>query len=147
MSILISAFGENSIAIRPKVSNRIEAISLAGELLVASGRVGEAYVSSMIAAVETFGPYIVIAPGIALAHGKPSEQVFATGLSLVVLKEAIAFEHEANDPVSLVFGLASSDHHSHIELMGELSKKLSDSSLINSLLTCSDIRAIRQLFS
>lgn len=147
MSLLVDAFGENAIAVQQSVRDRTEAISLTGDLLVQSGKVAKPYVASMIEAVETFGPYIVIAPGIALAHGKPSVEVFETGLSLLVLKQAVMFQHEQHDPVSLVFGLAARDHLSHIDLMSELSEKLSNSKLVNSLLTCFDIQAIRKLLS
>jgi ascorbate PTS system EIIA or EIIAB component len=145
MSVLLAAFGENAIAIRSKVNNRTEAISVAGELLVQSGRVGKPYVSSMVEAVETHGPYICIAPGIALAHGKPSDHVFETGLSLLVLEQSVRFQHEHNDPIRLVFGLAAKDHISHIDLMAELSEKLSETEVVNSLLTSGDIESIRRL--
>ena len=102
MGLLAEAFGEGSILIKDSVDNRSAAIQLAGELLVQSGKAKASYVSSMLEAVERFGPYIVIAPGIALAHGKPSEDVIETGLSLLVLKQAIEFQHSQNDPVQLV---------------------------------------------
>jgi PTS system ascorbate-specific IIA component len=87
----------------------------------------------------------VIAPGIALAHGKPSDEVIETGLSLLVLESAVEFQHSQNDPVQLVFGLAATDHESHIELMSELAEFLSDQNRVNSLLTCSDSSQIRSL--
>jgi PTS system ascorbate-specific IIA component len=145
MGLLADAFGEGSILLKGSVDNRSAAIELAGELLVASGRATKGYVASMLDAVETFGPYIVIAPGIALAHGKPSEDVIETGLSLLVLENAIEFQHSQNDPVQLVFGLAATDHESHIELMSELAQFLSDQDSVNSLLTCSDSEQIRLL--
>lgn len=147
MSQLLQAFGENSIFIKESVSDRSLAIKIAGELLVNSGRVQPEYVNSMLEAVEKFGPYIVIAPGIALAHGKPSDAVLATGLSLLVLNQPIAFEHSQNDPVSLVFGLAATDHESHIDLMAELANYLSDQELVNSLGTCTESDQIRSLFT
>lgn len=147
MSQLLQAFGENSIFIKESVSDRSLAIKIAGELLVNSGRVQPEYVNSMLEAVEKFGPYIVIAPGIALAHGKPSDAVLATGLSLLVLNQPIAFEHSQNDPVSLVFGLAATDHESHIDLMAELANYLSDQELVNSLRTCTESDQIRSLFT
>jgi PTS system ascorbate-specific IIA component len=98
---------------------------------------------SMLAAVDKFGPYIVIAPGIALAHGKPGDGVIETGLSLLVLKQAIEFQHSQNDPVRLVFGLAATDHESHIEVMSKLAEVLSDQQRMNSLLTCSQSEQIR----
>ena len=145
MGLLADAFGEGSILIQDSVDNRSAAIELAGELLVASGKVTKTYVSSMLEAVETFGPYIVIAPGIALAHGKPGEEVIETGLSLLVLTSAIEFQHSQNDPVQLVFGLASADHETHIELMSSLAEFLSEDENVKSLLTCSDSSQIRTL--
>jgi ascorbate PTS system EIIA or EIIAB component len=147
MSILSDAFGDGSILIKESVDDRNEAISIAGELLVASLKTTPEYIESMLEAVEKFGPYIVIAPGIALAHGKPSDEVISTGLSLLVLREAIEFKHSQNDPVQLVFGLAATDHDSHIEVMAELAEFLSDSERINSLLTCSNIAQIRALIA
>ncbi len=143
MDLLADAFGEGSILIKDSVDNRSAAIQLAGELLVKSGKAKPSYVSSMLEAVERFGPYIVIAPGIALAHGKPSEDVIETGLSLLVLKQAIEFQNAQNDPVQLVFGLAATDHESHIETMAKLAEVLSDQERVNSLLTSSDFEQIR----
>jgi PTS system ascorbate-specific IIA component len=143
MGLLADAFGQGSILVKASVGNRSAAIELVGELLVASGKATNSYVQSMLEAVEKFGPYIVIAPGIALAHGKPSDEVIETGLSLLVLESAIEFQHSQNDPVQLVFGLAATDHESHIELMSELAEFLSDQNRVNSLLTCSDSEQIR----
>ena len=143
MVLLADAFGEGTILIKDSVDNRSAAIQLAGELLVQSGKVKPSYVSSMLEAVERFGPYIVIAPGIALAHGKPSEDVIETGLSLLVLKQAIEFQHSQNDPVQLVFGLAATDHESHLETMAQLAQVLSDQERVNALLTSSESEQIR----
>jgi PTS system ascorbate-specific IIA component len=99
----------------------------------------------MLAAVEKFGPYIVIAPGIALAHGKAEDGVIQTGLSLLVIREPLVFGHELNDPVSLVVGLAAKDHDSHIQLMGELAEFLGDQAKVNSLLQVSDLSQLRDL--
>jgi ascorbate PTS system EIIA or EIIAB component len=143
MVLLADAFGEGSILIKDSVDNRSAAIQLAGELLVQSGKAKPSYVSSMLEAVERFGPYIVIAPGIALAHGKPSEDVIETGLSLLVLKQAIEFQHSQNDPVQLVFGLAATNHESHLETMAQLAQVLSDQERVNALLTSSESEQIR----
>ncbi len=147
MSELLAAFGEDSILIRENVGDRELAIKIAGELLVNSGKVEPSYVQSMLDAVAKFGPYIVIAPGIALAHGKPGDNVIDTGLSLLVLKTPINFEHQQNDPVSLVFGLAARDHESHIAIMASLAEVLSDQAKVDSLLKSSDFDQIRDLLA
>ena len=147
MSTLSDSFGEGAILIKESVFDRNQAITIAGDLLVASQRVKPEYVDSMLEAIDKFGPYIVIAPGIALAHGKPSEAVVATGLSLLIIREPVEFKHSQNDPVQLVFGLAATDHDSHLEVMANLAEFLSDSKHVNSLLTCSNIGQIRALIA
>ncbi|NIJ05648.1 PTS sugar transporter subunit IIA [Frigoribacterium faeni] len=103
-----------------------EAVRLAGDGLVASGATTDAYTDEMIAAVDELGPYIVIAPGLALAHSRPSPAVSRTGLSWVGLAEPVAFGHKTNDPVDLVIGLAALDHDGHIEVMSALAGVLAD---------------------
>ncbi len=145
MRLLADAFGKGSILVKESVANRSAAIELAGELLVESERVKKAYITSMLEAVEEYGPYIVIAPGIALAHGKPTEDVIETGMSLLKVARPIEFQHSQNDPVQLVFGLAASNHDSHIALMAELAQFLSSQANVNALLTCSDSAQIRAI--
>jgi PTS system ascorbate-specific IIA component len=147
MSILQSAFAEGSIAVGTILENRDQAILFTGNLLVESGRVKPEYSQAMLEAIEIFGPYIVIAPGIALAHAKPSKLVISSGMSLVVPAEPIAFGSERNDPVSLVFGLAAIDHESHQHFMAALANRLSDESFVNSLLNAVDSDQIRTLLA
>lgn len=147
MTNLSDAFGPGAIATRVSAGNWREAVTAAGELLVTSGRVSAAYTGEMIAAVEEYGPYIVIAPGIALAHARTSESVLATGLSLAQLADPIEFGSEHNDPVSLVFALAAIDHDSHIEVMSQLASALTDQQIVNNLLNASESEQIRLIIS
>ena len=86
------------------------ALRLAGAGLVRSGAVSDLYTERMIAVVENFGPYIVVAPRIALGHARPDRDVNADGLSLVTLAEPVPFGHPHNDPVEIVIGLASASN-------------------------------------
>jgi len=142
---LAEAFGANSIRVGAIALDREHAIEMAGDLLVASGRSTPAYTESMLEAVAENGPYIVIAPGIALAHGRPSEAVMEIGLSLVTLAEPVVFGNQANDPVRLVIGLCALDHGSHIDIMAELATFLGDAQSVNSLLNATDSEQIRDL--
>ena len=143
---LATAFAENSIRVGAVALDREHAIEMAGELLVASGRSTPEYTEAMIEAVIENGPYIVIAPGIALAHGRPSEAVLEIGLSLVTLAEPMVFGNEANDPVRLVLGLCATDHNSHIDIMAELATFLGEVESVNSVLNAVDSDQIRLLF-
>lgn len=143
---LSAAFAENSIRVGAVALDSIHAIEMAGQLLVASGRSTPEYTESMVEAVTENGPYIVIAPGIALAHGRPSEAVLEIGLSLVTLADPIVFGNEANDPVRIVIGLCATDHSSHIDIMAELATFLGDQKFVNSVLNAGDSLEIRALF-
>ena len=101
----------------------------------------------MIKSFEELGPYMVIAPGIALAHARPSEAVLETGLSLVTLATPVEFGSQSNDPVSLVIGLAAKDHDSHIDLMAALSELLMDDEKVNLLLNATNEVEVRRYLS
>lgn len=143
---LAEAFAENSIRVLAAALDREHAIELAGDLLVSSGRVTPDYTTAMVGVLETHGPYFVIAPGIAIAHSKPSDSVLSSGLSLVTLAEPIIFGNAANDPVRLIIGLCAIDHDSHIEILAELSSLLSDDQTVNILLNARDTEQIRSIF-
>jgi PTS system ascorbate-specific IIA component len=102
------------------------AVRLAGDALAASGATTPDYTDEMVATVEQLGPYIVIAPGIALAHSRPSPAVLRAGISLVTLRDPVAFGHRENDPVRLVIGLAAVDEEGHITALSTLAELLSD---------------------
>ncbi|WP_299167894.1 PTS sugar transporter subunit IIA [uncultured Arthrobacter sp.] len=116
----------SSITTKATASDWREAIRLAGDGLVAGGVTTEAYTEEMITAVEEHGPYIVIAPGIALAHARPAESVLKGGLSWVSLETPVEFGHASNDPVTLVIGLAALDHTAHIEVLKAVAGVLSN---------------------
>ncbi|MFC4560751.1 PTS sugar transporter subunit IIA [Nocardiopsis mangrovi] len=115
------------------VSDWREAIRAAGELLVATGVGTEDYVGQMQDAVDEYGPYIVIAPGLALAHARPSEAVLRTGLSWAGLATPVEFGHPHNDPVYLVIGLAAVDHDGHSAALSRLARMLADTERLASL--------------
>ena len=142
-SVLEQALGQGSIKLQQSCVSWRETFELAGLGLVESSRTTSAYTNEMIQAFEELGPYMVIAPGIALAHGRPSESVLATGLSLVTLSSPVVFGSTANDPVSLVIGLAAVDHDSHIDLMAALSELLMSEDTVNFLLKATNESQVR----
>ncbi|WKS71137.1 PTS sugar transporter subunit IIA [Corynebacterium accolens] len=101
-----------------------EAIRQAGALLEHAGTVSADYTDAMIRSVEDNGPYIVVAPGFAFAHARPSQAVKETSLSWVKLSTPVKFHHESNDPVDLVVACAAKDKSEHIEAMKHLARLL-----------------------
>ncbi|PYI51498.1 BglG family transcription antiterminator [Paenibacillus flagellatus] len=96
------------------------AIRMAAEPLVEEGLVELRYVEAMIGKVNKLGPYIVVAPEVAIAHAKPEEGVHGTGMSLLVVPEGVAFSPEPKHRVRALFALASDDGESHLRALSEL---------------------------
>lgn len=101
------------------------AIKAGGVILENAGIADQRYTEAMIASVEEHGPYIVIAPGFALAHARPDDSVKETGLSLIRLNQPVKFGHESNDPVSLVLSLAAKDATAHQSVLARIATILS----------------------
>jgi PTS system ascorbate-specific IIA component len=144
---LVAAFAPGSIETGVQAADREQAILVAARLLVASGRTTDAYGAEMLDALNEFGPYFVLAPGIAIAHARPSTAVLSSGLSLAVLAQPIEFGSDHNDPVRLVFALCAVDHESHLDMLSELATLLTDTEKINFLLNATSSEQIRVLLS
>jgi mannitol/fructose-specific phosphotransferase system IIA component (Ntr-type) len=127
------------ISLGVEVSNWREAIVAAGKLLVETDVVDPGYVDAMIRIAEELGPYIVIAPHIALPHARPEDGAKGTGLSLVKLKTPVDFGHEDHDPVYLVFGLAAEDKELHVRALRTLAEMLSTKSLLQELMDAYEV--------
>lgn len=112
----------------------IEAIRIAGDLLVQEGKVEPAYVEEMVKAYQELGAYFVIAPGIALPHARPDQSVKGICLSLVRLKQPVVFGHPKNDPVKLVCAMAGVDKKAHIQMLRSLASVLADETKLQGIL-------------
>lgn len=122
-----------------------EAVRLAGAALVATGASTESYTERMIAVIDEFGAYIVVAPGLALAHARPGADVHRDGLSVVTLAEPVVFGHPHHDPVDVVIGLASATNETHVTLVAELANVFNDPAAIPALraaTTPDEVRAV-----
>ena len=84
------------------------------------------YIDRCIEMVEEHGPYIVIAPGIALVHARPEDGVLKLCLSVATLRNPVLFNHPENDPVDLLFAFGSPDRKQHIKLLSVLADALSN---------------------
>ena len=122
-----------------------EAVRSAGAALVRSGVTSELYTERMVGVVDEFGAYIVVAPGLALAHARPGPDVHRDGLSVAILAEPVVFGHPHNDPVAVVVGLASASTDTHVTLVAELANVFNDPGAIPALRaarTADEVRAI-----
>lgn len=136
---------DRAIALRVPAADWRAAIRAAAEALQASGSAEAGYGERMIALVEEYGPYIVIAPGLALAHARPGDDVHTAGLALVTLAEPVAFGHAHNDPVSVVIGLAATEADQHVAAVAALANVFNDESLVPALAAAATPAEVRAL--
>ena len=120
--MLTRYLNENTVAARCRAADKAEAIRIAGDLLVKLDLVDPRYIDEMISSVNHLGPYIVISPGIAFAHARPSELVREDCVSLVTLDPPVSFDHPKNDPVSVLFVLAARHANQHLSVMRAIAK-------------------------
>jgi PTS system ascorbate-specific IIA component len=128
---LLRALGDR-VLVGASARDWVEAVRLAGELLVRDGVVEERYVEAMVRVTEELGPYAVIAPGVAMPHARPEDGAREVGLSLVVLREGVNFG-SPNDPVYVVIGFAAKDRTSHLRVLQQLAEFLSEPDVIDEL--------------
>jgi len=121
------------------------ALGVAGSALVASGAATSAYGRAMVDMVEEHGPYIVISPGLALAHARPGDDVHRDGLVVVTLAEPVSFGHPYNDPVTVVLGLAVAAIGAHLDMIAALANVFNDASVTPRLAAASTVDEVRAI--
>lgn len=115
---------ESLIDVDVEVEDWQGAIRAVGKLLVEDGAVEERFVDAMIRVAKEFGPYIVVAPGIALPHARPEDGVIQASIAIIRLRTPVDFGNDENDPVFLVIALAAVDQNQHIEGLKQLAMVL-----------------------
>ena len=116
---------KENVVLNNDFDNWQDAIHFAGNLLIHSGCINQTYCEDMIKAVEEYGPYIVIMPGIALAHARPNGNVFANQVALVSMPKGVSFGNSQNDPVHFLFAIAACTDKEHMMIFKTLANFLS----------------------
>ncbi|MEK4023946.1 MULTISPECIES: PTS sugar transporter subunit IIA [unclassified Sporosarcina] len=109
------------------------AVQKGGILLKRTGAIEDGYITAMAESVEKNGPYMVIAPGIALLHARPEDGVNEACMSLQILKTGVPFGHEERDPVTLVFAFGAVDAQSHLQALQQLMELFNDEDRLTKL--------------
>lgn len=142
--MLTSYFALGSIVLQDASPSFEAAVSQSVSLLVGSGQAQAGYVDEVLESLGALGPYFVIAPGLALAHAKPSAAALEPGMALLKLTEPVR-SGSANDPVSLVFSMCSPNASDHLEMLGDFGELMSTEKVMNSLLNASAQSVIEEI--
>ena len=113
---------EDKILFQDSVKDYTEAIYLSAKPLLEENVIEERYLKKVISNMHEMGPYIVVAPYIAISHARPEDGVNKLGMSILMLKEAVNFSEDKDRFVKLVVTLAAPDEESHLTALGQLSE-------------------------
>jgi transcriptional antiterminator/mannitol/fructose-specific phosphotransferase system IIA component (Ntr-type) len=122
-----------------------QATEQAGRLLVQQGIAEPQYVDAMISLLHRHGPYMVVAPGIALLHALPQDGALEQGMALLRLRAPVSFGHESNDPVDIIFAFACTDGRSHLLSLDQLTRLLDDAAAVRAMREARTTREIYDL--
>lgn len=119
----------SSIQVGQKATDKWEAISAAGALLVKGGYVKMDYVDAMMEREKVATTYLGM--GIAIPHGTQNAKrdVLRTGISVVQYPEGVEFDGEK---AYLVIGIAGVGDE-HLELLARVSEALDDEQVLEKL--------------
>ncbi|EKB55775.1 BglG family transcription antiterminator [Falseniella ignava] len=121
-----------------------QSIASAANPLLEKEFITQEYIQSMIDVVKEMGPYIVLAPQVALAHSRPENGVKELGISLLINKKPIDYNEASQEEfdedrlVQLVFVLAAIDNETHLTALIQLSQIMDDESTVAKLLEASN---------
>lgn len=125
MGLKQSLIENNSVQLHAQANTWQEAIKIGTDMLIKSGAIHPTYHDAIISSVEQLGPYIVIAPNLALPHARPENGVIRTAFALVTLKTPVYFDGE-DEPVDVLITLAGSSSDQHMEGLMEVTQVLDD---------------------
>lgn len=119
----MSILSIENITLGASVSNKVDAINLAGQLLVNSGRVKPAYIDGMLAREETMSTYL--GNGVAIPHGTHDSLTLIDQPGISVLQVPEGVEWEEDEVAYLIIGIASGSDD-HINILSNLADVVED---------------------
>ncbi|MFI8684861.1 BglG family transcription antiterminator [Rossellomorea sp. NPDC077527] len=138
---------EQTIQLKDRVTSWEEAIRVASEPLVDQQSIRPDYVEAMITNVKELGPYIVIAPNIAIPHARPETGVEQLGMSFLRLEEPVYFSEKEKHRAQLIIVLAAIDNQTHLKALAQLTELLSTESNVERLIAAKDQETVIELIN
>ena len=125
----------SNIQLQARVSNKVEAIRAAGNLLVSSQYMKTAYVDSMLAREKVANTFL--GNGIAIPHGlqKDRELILRTGIAVLQVPDGVQWNR--GETVHLVVAIAARSDE-HIGILANLTNVLTDEDIVRQLATTND---------
>ena len=131
VSLLQDLLSEDNVSFRYPAETWEDVIRHGGQLMVDAGFTDPTYTEAMIDVVRDMGPYIVLAPGLAMPHARPEMGAKQVGAALVTLEKPIDFGSPENDPVSVAIFLCAPNKDEHIQLLTDIATLFEDDEFLD----------------
>lgn len=99
----------DAIQLQAEAADWKEAVRIGVDLLVKADAVEPRYYDAIVNMTAELGPWYILAPGMAMPHGRPEEGVKKNSFALVTLKTPVNFGDPDNDPIDILITLAATD--------------------------------------
>lgn len=119
------------ISVGVSCENWKEVVKASGDLLLKAKDIEEPFIDSMIDVVNEFGPYMILAPEIAFFHGRPSESVHRTCISLITLSKPVVFDEYDGEVIKCAFAFGAMDSESHLEVLKSVAMLLQNNEFLD----------------
>lgn len=101
-----------------------ESIWLSAKPLLEDKTIEKRYCDKVISNVNELGPYICIAPNIAISHARPEDGANGLGMTILVLEDPVYFGENQTRPARVIVTLAAPDNEQHLLALQQLSQLL-----------------------
>lgn len=143
VSLLQDLLSEDNVSFHYPAETWEDVIRHGGQLMVDAGFTDPTYTEAMIDVVRDMGPYIVLAPGLAMPHARPEMGAKQVGAALVTLEKPIDFGSPENDPVSVAIFLCAPNKDEHIQLLTDIATLFEDEEFLDAAVNFESIEDVQ----
>ena len=147
VSLLQDLLSEDNVSFRYPAETWEDVIRHGGQLMVDAGFTDPTYTEAMIDVVRDMGPYIVLAPGLAMPHARPEMGAKQVGAALVTLEKPIDFGSPENDPVSVAVFLCAPNKEEHIQLLTDIATLFEDEEFLDAAVNFESIEDVQSFLA
>lgn len=147
VSLLQDLLSEDNVSFRYPAETWEDVIRHGGQLMVDAGFTDPTYTAAMIDVVRDMGPYIVLAPGLAMPHARPEMGAKQVGAALVTLEKPIDFGSPENDPVSVAIFLCAPNKDEHIQLLTDIATLFEDEEFLDAAVNFESIEDVQSFLA
>lgn len=147
VSLLQNLLSEENVSFHYPAETWEDVIRHGGQLMVDAGFTEPTYTEAMIDVVRDMGPYIVLAPGLAMPHARPEMGAKQVGTALVTLEKPIDFGSPENDPVSVAVFLCAPNKEEHIQLLTDIATLFEDEEFLDAAVNFESIEDVQAFLS